>query len=400
MRKKRIFWTQGMVILPFLAVVSCLGGDTKVAPLEGGLAHNPGKPPVQEEISITVDPPSASVLAGDSLQFTASISGTTDQRVTWSVVEGPSCGTISSTGLYTAPSTAPEGGKCHIRVTSVADPSKFATAEISITTSVVGCVAPAIPGFSGYVDIYSNPNNGQVDGPIGPGGTAEIDIDHATGIVDDGQNHFFIPDGNGGVRKIDLNVTPGQMTTVIDANAWSAGGGSGSLSGIALLANGDILVADRGVNVIWRVTQSGQMSLFAGVPGTSGYQDGPATSALFDLDEAGLTVDSTGNVYVADNDNCAVRKISPDGVVSTVAGGPNLCGYEDGPVATAKFEGPAGVAVDCNGNILVADYDGNRIRRIILTGPNAGTVVTVAGNGNGYDSVDNPDPLQADFAGP
>jgi len=405
MRKR---FLQGSVVsLVFLLLwVACQGEDTRILPVEGGLVNNPGKKPPAPptgEISVAVNPPTASVVTGDTLQLSASVSGTEDQRVTWSVVEGPTCGSITSGGLYTAPSTVPEGGKCHIKATSVADPSKSATAEVTITSSVIGCVAPAIPGFSGYVDIFSG-GYGQVDGPIGPNGTAEIFIQHATGIVDDGHNHFFIPDANGGVRKIDLNVTPGVMTTVIDASAWSAGGGTDNPTGIAILPNGDLLVADSGSSVIWRVTQAGQMSLFAGEPDSFGYRDGPATgggegNALFRLDEAGLTVDADGNVYVADNDNCAIRKIS-NGVVTTVAGGPDLCGYEDGPIATAKFRGPGGVVVDCNGNLLVADYDGNRIRRIILTGPNAGIVVTVAGNGNGSDSIDHADPLQADFLRP
>ncbi len=409
MKKRFLFYGVAGAFL-VLYLVGCQGEDTRILPVEGGLINNPGKKPPVGEVSVAVNPPIASVLTGDTLQFSASVSGTEDQRVTWSVVEGPSCGSITSGGLYTAPSTAPESGKCHIRATSVADPSQSATAEITITSSVVGCVAPTIPGFSGYVDIFSG-NSGQVDGPIGPNGTAEIDIHHATGIVDDGRNHFFIPDSNGGVRKIDLNVTPGQMTTVINASDWSNGGGTGSVTGIALLPNGDILVSDGGVSVIWRVTQSGQMSLFAGEYDTSGYQDGPATgggegNALFNLDEAGLTVGPNGEVYVADDENCAIRKIS-NGQVSTVAITPNSLNANcpvvtpsPGAIVTDLLVNPTGVAVDCNGNILVAAASANRVLRVILTGPNAGQVVTVAGTGAGDDSTDNTDPLQADFCYP
>jgi hypothetical protein len=289
---------------------------------------------------------------------------------------------------------------------------------------VVGCVAPAIPGFDGWVDIFRG-SSGQVDGAIGPGGPAQIDIDHATGIVDDGNNHLFIPDGNGGVRKIDLNVTPGIMTTIIDENAWSTGGGSTSLTGIALLPNGDILVSDDVNSVIWRVTQSGTMSLFAGTPGTSGFLDGPASSALFELDDAGLTVDPQGNVYVADGGNCAIRRIS-GGQVTTVVGGPSTCGGSTESLSTAdpSEEGriirhlrrgagdvtpaqttpgllsPSGVSVDCNGNLVIADEEQNQIFRFVVVGPNAGTLVVVAGTGAGSDSIDNDDPLQADFCNP
>ncbi len=357
-------------------------------------------------ISVSINPPTASVLTGDTLQFSATVSGTSDQRVSWQVVEGPSCGSISSTGLYTAPSTVPEGGKCHIRATSVADPTKSATVEVTITTSVVGCVAPAIPGFSGYEDIYDNESSGQVDGPMGPAGTAEIDIDHAHGIVDDGNNHFFLPDGNGGVRMVDLNVDPPFMSTIIDEDTWSSGGGSSSPKGIALLPNRDIVVSDSGQDVIWKVTQSGQMSLFAGVPGTSGYQDGPATdggegNALFDLSDSGLTVDAEGNVLVADDHNCAIRRIS-NGQVTTIAINPDCAVVTppEGAIVTSLFEKPTGVAVDCNGNLVVADESTDQIYRIILQGPNTGQVIVVAGIHDAEDSLDHPDPLQASFCEP
>lgn len=290
---------------------------------------------------------------------------------------------------------------------------------------VVGCVAPAIPGFDGWVDIFRN-DVGQVDGPIGPGGPAEIDINHATGIVDDGNNNLYIPDGNGGVRKIDMNVTPGVMSTIINETDWVAGGGSNCLTGIALLPNGDILVADCGKSVIWRVTQAGAMSVFAGVPGQYGYQDGPAESALFDLGDSGLTVGPDGSVYVADIGNCAIRRIK-DGEVTTVVGNSG-CGVSvvslsaaglpgegsehrsrrthasgtvtpQNGVGDIQLEGPSGVSLDCNGNLVIADEGTNQIYRYIMTGPNAGTLMLVAGTGS-RASVDHEDPLQASFDEP
>ncbi|MHA2641734.1 MAG: hypothetical protein V2G42_09335 [bacterium JZ-2024 1] len=286
---------------------------------------------------------------------------------------------------------------------------------------VVGCVAPAIPGFDGWVDIFRGDSD-QVDGTLGPGGTAETNISHATGIVDDGQNHLFIPDNNGGVRKIDLNQTPAVMTTIIDKTTWTNNGGGTYLTGIALLPNGDIVVADSARSVLWRVTQAGQMSLFAGVPDTHGYLDGPAEQAQFDLDDAGLTVGPDGSVYVADGGNCAIRKIS-NGQVTTVVGGPDTCAgagldaqavTENGkPRRTVRtrrssypaaesgvaLSNPSGVVVDCNGNLVIADEYQNQIFRFIMTGPNAGTLVLVAGTGTD-ESVDHEDPLQASFCFP
>jgi sugar lactone lactonase YvrE len=164
------------------------------------------------------------------------------------------------------------------------------------------------------------------------------------------------------------------------------------------------------------------MSVFAGVPGTRGYLDGPANSAQFQLDDSGLTVDPQGNVYVADSGNCAIRKIS-NGQVTTVVGGPSTCGgggelpsalneeggtkrlrraRSSGVTTAAQTTGlirPSGVTVGCNGNLVIADEFANRIFRYIQVGPNAGSLVVVAGNGNSA-SVDHEDPLQASFARP
>lgn len=399
---KNCVWTSRFLALAVgIGLASaCNGNAPLVAPLQGGLINSPKKPP-SGNVAIQVTPgPVNTVNAGDQLQLTAQVTGTTDQRVTWSIVESSGCGSVSASGLYTAPATPPASGTCHVKATSVADPTKSATVEIRVGGGVVGCVAPAIPGFSGYDEIYSNQNSSQVDGPMGPGGSAEIGISHATGIVDDGNNHFFIPDSNGGVRKVDFNVSPPVMSTIIDENAWSAGGGSTSPKGIALLPSGDIVVSDRSTDSIWRVTQAGQMSNFAGTPGTSGYQDGPAEQALFSLSDAGMTVDAQGNVYVADDRNCAIREVS-NGQVSTVAINPscNSLTAPPGAIVTDLFSRPTGVVVDCNGNLDISDESAKKIFRVILNGPNANQVVLVAGTGGG-STVDNTDPLQADFADP
>ena len=89
--------------------------------------------------------------------------------------------------------------------------------------------------------------------------------------------------------------------------------------------------------------------------------DGTGTAAQFNR-PSGVAVDSSGNVYVADYNNNRIRKIDPAGVVTTFAG--STQGYMDGALAAAKFNRPTGVAVDSSGNVYVADTNNNRIRKI------------------------------------
>jgi sugar lactone lactonase YvrE len=132
--------------------------------------------------------------------------------------------------------------------------------------------------------------------------------------------------------------------------------------GVALAADGTIYVADAGVaQRIRRIAPDGTVTTLAG--SERGYRDGPAASARFDT-PSGIAVDAAGTVYVADTGNNAIRRISLDGMVSTVA-------------RASDFNGPIGVAVDAAGRVIVADTYNDRVRAIELDG----RVVTIAGGG-------------------
>ena len=144
--------------------------------------------------------------------------------------------------------------------------------------------------------------------------------------------------------------------------------------GVAIAPDGAIYVADAGeAPRIRRISPDGTVSTVAG--GERGFVDGTAGAARFDT-PSGLAVDGAGTLYVADTGNNAIRRITHDGVVSTVAGG-GAAGYRDGPATQAQFNGPVGVAVDAAGRLLVADTYNDRIR---VVGPD-GTVATLAGSG-------------------
>ncbi|MGX4640513.1 gluconolaconase [Massilia sp. SYSU DXS3249] len=144
--------------------------------------------------------------------------------------------------------------------------------------------------------------------------------------------------------------------------------------GVALDAHGDVYVADGGEgNRIRRIGKDGMVSTFAG--GSEGFRDGPGATAAFHTPSA-LAFDRRGNLYVADTGNHAIRKIAPDGSVATLAGD-GQPGHADGQGRAARFHAPVGIAVDQRGNVYVADTYNDRIRRITPDG----SVTTLAGSG-------------------
>jgi DNA-binding beta-propeller fold protein YncE len=174
-------------------------------------------------------------------------------------------------------------------------------------------------------------------------------------------------------------------------------------AGVVLDTSGNLYVADANNHTIKKVTSSGVVSVFAGTSGVVGSVDGIGTSAQFSQ-PAGLAIDSTGDIYVTDTANAVIRKISPAGVVTTVAGSVATRGTTDGTGTAALFNAPAGIAIDGSGNLYVADSSANTVRKITP----AGVVTTVAGSamvrgetdGKGSDALfNNPTGIAVDGLG-
>ena len=148
--------------------------------------------------------------------------------------------------------------------------------------------------------------------------------------------------------------------------------------GMAFNDSGDIILADGHAHKIYRISSDGTVSTFAGT-GVSGTLDGVADQAQF-VSPAGIAIDIDGNVYVSDYGNYLIRKISIEGVVTTIAGSEGVSGFQDGLGTEAKFGYVWNLAVDEGGNIIAADRSNNRIRMITPEGQ----VSTIAGGNSGY----------------
>ncbi len=156
-----------------------------------------------------------------------------------------------------------------------------------------------------------------------------------------------------------------------------------SVSGIAVDGRGEVYVVDSGNNAIRKISTAGVVTTFAGLPGPGGYADGPPGAARFNGPHS-IAVDAAGNFFVTDAGNFVVRKISSSGVVTTLAGSPGNAGAVDGMERAARFRFPSGLVLDQTGSLFVVDQFDHTIRKITP----AGEVTTFAGRSGQAGFVD------------
>jgi sugar lactone lactonase YvrE len=216
---------------------------------------------------------------------------------------------------------------------------------------------------------------------------ADARFDLPTGVAVGSGGAVYVADSNNNtVRRISAQ---GDVTTLAGTPGTSGstdGTGSTGLMnqpyGIAIDSSGNVYVAEFGNDIIRKVTQQGVVTTIAGVALTSGHADGTGANATFSS-PTGIAIDSSGNLYVADAGNNTIRKVTSAGVVTTLAGTAGAAGSKDGTGAAARFSSPRGVTVDSNGNVYVADAANSCVRKITP----AGVVTTLAGTPGNYANV-------------
>jgi hypothetical protein len=262
------------------------------------------------------------------------------------------------------------------QICSVTDGSGTVTSG-AVASVAVGCDRLRLSLVAGQLGGVGN-----IDGS-GTGG--RFNSPSGSGI-DAGGNVYVADSFNNTVRKI----TPAGLVTTFAGTAGTSGSADGTGKSVRFNFPGDVVtdasgivyVSDSANNTIRRITPAGTVTTLAGLAGSPGSADGTGNGARFNQ-PSGLAVDASGNVYVADSGNHTIRKITSAGVVTTVAGVAGTAGGTDGPTATATFNQPASVAADASGHVFVADT-GNATVRMIA----AGTVTTLAGEAGVPGSAD------------
>lgn len=221
--------------------------------------------------------------------------------------------------------------------------------------------------------------------------TTQARFNQPMGIARDSSGNLYVADsGNHTIRKI---FATGGVTTLAGA-AGSSGSNDGAgpaarfsaLKGITVDGSGNVYAVDN--SAIRKISPAGLVTTLAGIAGELGDADGAGSAARF-RHPWGITVDAAGNLYVADTENFLVRRITSAGAVTTFAGTRGMRGRADGSTASATFLGPMGVAIDAGGNLYLTDWfgppapnipEGSTFVRRIGA---SGTVSTMAGTMNG-----------------
>lgn len=243
-----------------------------------------------------------------------------------------------------------------------------------------------------------------VGGWNGDGADATLaQLHYPMGVTVDSSGNLFIADYfNARIRKVD---TSGAISTIAGTgtHAWNGDGADATIaqlntpSGVAVDSSGNLFIAENMGFRIRKVDTSGAISTVAGT-GTSGWNgDGPDATAARLFHPEDVAVDSSGNLFIAEYSNHRIRKVDTSGAISTVAGNGTNGWNGDGPDAkAAHLSGPKGIAVDSRGNLFIADHSNARIRKV----DSSGVISTVAGTGITGWNGDGPDATAAQLAGP
>lgn len=348
--------------------------DVVVANMVGSITSAPftlnvtsGAPP-----AITTQPQSQTVGVGDPVTFSVAATGGGPLRYQWLRDGTAIAGAVASSYTIVSTAQSDDGRQFSVRIVNSLGAVTSTPALLTVTSR------PSVAILAGDIGSAGNRD--------GTGGRASFNA--PAGVAVDNAGNLYVGDyANQLLRKV---TSAGVVTTLAGApGVTGATDGVGSaarfnfMHGVAADAAGNVYIADSGNNTIRKTAPDGTVTTFAGTAGVAGSADGVGTAATFNF-PTGIATDASGNVYVADFANHTIRKITPAGAVTTLAGTGGLAGYADGTGAAARFSRPSGLAVDGAGSVYVADSDNQVIRKISPSG----VVTTFAGLAGTRGSAD------------
>jgi sugar lactone lactonase YvrE len=254
-----------------------------------------------------------------------------------------------------------------VRNVQPADAGVYTVAVEDIAGTVVS--APAIIGIAPEFRFTLHAGTAGQVGAI-DGGPNVARFGEPEGLAPDGAGGLFVTDVSRHViRRIDANgiVSPWAGMAGLDGHVDGAGEQARFNRPWHLASDRDGTLYVSGNNTVRKISASREVTTLAGTAGRSGTLDGIGPAARF-TSPGGLAVDDRGNVFVADQASHVIRKITPGGVVSTIAGQPGMSGNTDGLGGSARFNEPRGLAIDATGTLYVADYGNRAIRTISAEG--------------------------------
>lgn len=349
---------------------------------------------VAKPIEVEVSPSFVYVNVNKTQQFTATVKNTSNQEVIWSVYGGAANGTITQTGLYTAPANVPNPNIVSVLATSKADPTKSGGAQVVIAPPIQVSISPSEAKLAlGETKLFSasvyNTNNTNVTYSVVEG--ANYGTINASGnytapnkITDKVVATVRATSQADNTKYADAKVYLYPIVSTFAGSTWGDGSTIGqpaqfkSPSGVFVIDNGlNAYVADTGSNRIKKIDSSGKNTQVIG-SGAYGYAEGTTTSAQLAA-PTGLFWDGT-YLYFADTGNNRIRRVDANGQTSLVAGSGAVGNADNTTGSAATFFQPMGI-VKVGDYLYVADAGNHRIRRIALTSPFA--VTTFAGSSQG-----------------
>ena len=320
--------------------------------------------------SIATQPQSQSVRAGNPVTFTVTAAGTAPFTYQWLRNGVAIAGAQAATFTLTTTSASDNGAQFSVVVSNAAGSVTSNSATLTVVAQASLSLLAGNIGGPGTVDGAGT--SARFSAPSGPA------LDNA--------GTLYVGDASI-VRKITsagvVTTFAGSPTVIGSADGTGSAASFGVVSGVAVDPSGIVFAVDRSNHTVRRITAAGVVTTFAGTNGAAGSADGTGTAASFNA-PGGIASDAAGNLYVADSGNHTIRKITPGGIVTTLAGTAGAAGSADGTGAAARFNSPSALVVDSASNVFVADLANATIRKITA----AGVVTTLAGTAGIVGSSD------------